>query len=46
MHKDLDNLTDKLNQLSEYFYLVLLWVLVGLSISIILQVIYYIVKGN
>jgi hypothetical protein len=46
MHKDIDNLTDKAKQLSEYFYLVLLWILVGLSISIILQVIYYIVKGN
>jgi len=46
MHKELESITVKVNKIIDYFYLFLFWVCTVFCISVILQVLYYIIRGK
>ena len=46
MHKDIENIEYRVNKITDCFYLFLFWVLTAFATSVILQVLYYIIKGK
>jgi hypothetical protein len=46
MHKDIKSIEYRVNKITDYFYLFLFWVLTVFGTSVILQVLYYIIKGK
>jgi hypothetical protein len=46
MHKDIKNIEYRVNKITDCFYLFLFWVLTVFGTSVILQVLYYIIKGK
>jgi hypothetical protein len=46
MHKDIKKIEYRVNKITDSFYLFLFWVLTVFGTSVILQVLYYIIKGK
>lgn len=46
MHKELETITDRGSKIIDYFYLFLFWVCTVFCVSVILQVLYYIIRGK